>query len=128
DRGHRRRSLRPAHARRRRNGVTRSGRGVSGRFVLGLGGHRPGARPVDAMREYLDGMDKAELALASPRPRRVLAALGPKMLDLAAERPDGAHPYFVPPEHTARAPTSRLNKPSSSTPIWRPRSASPASM
>ncbi|HKN54799.1 MAG TPA: TIGR03620 family F420-dependent LLM class oxidoreductase [Amycolatopsis sp.] len=73
-----------------------------GRFVLGLGGHRPGARPVDAMREYLDGMDKAELALASPRPRRVLAALGPKMLDLAAERTDGAHPYFVPPEHTAR--------------------------
>ena len=86
--------------------ATRSlGEAYPGRFVLGLGGHRPGARPLDALREYLDGMDKAELLLPqpSPRPRRVLAALGPKMLDLAAERTDGAHPYFVPPEHTAAA-------------------------
>ena len=81
-----------------------------GRFVLGLGGHRPGARPVDAMREYLDGMDKAELVLASPRPRRVLAALGPKMLDLAAERTDGAHPYFVPPEHTGASRRGRPHR------------------
>ncbi|MGW4061240.1 TIGR03620 family F420-dependent LLM class oxidoreductase [Amycolatopsis sp. NPDC004747] len=82
------------------------GEAYPGRFVAGLGGHRPGARPLTALREYLDGMDAAEppgLPQPSPRPRRVLAALGPKLLVLAAERADGAHPYFVPPEHTAMA-------------------------
>ncbi|WIY02710.1 TIGR03620 family F420-dependent LLM class oxidoreductase [Amycolatopsis mongoliensis] len=82
------------------------GEAYPGRFVAGLGGHRPGARPLTALREYLDGMDSAELPglpQPAPRPRRVLAALGPKLLDLAAERADGAHPYFVPPEHTAMA-------------------------
>lgn len=81
------------------------GEAFPGRFVLGLGGHRLGARPVEALRDYLDEMDKAELMIPqpSPRPRRVLAALGPKMLDLARERTDGVHPYFVPPEHTAAA-------------------------
>lgn len=82
------------------------GEAYPSRFVAGLGGHRPGARPLAALREYLDGMDAAELPglpPPSPRPRRVLAALGPKMLDLAAERTDGAHTYFVPPEHTAMA-------------------------
>ena len=86
-----------------------------GRFVLGLGvSHQPMveglrgqsyARPLTAMREYLEGMDGAMYAAAEPvePPRRVLAALGPKMLALAAERADGAHPYNVPPEHTARA-------------------------
>jgi len=86
-----------------------------GRFVLGLGvSHQPMveglrgqsyARPLTAMRAYLDGMDGAMYAAAEPAepPRRVLAALGPKMLGLAAERTDGAHPYNVPPEHTARA-------------------------
>jgi probable F420-dependent oxidoreductase len=86
-----------------------------GRFVLGLGvSHQPmveGLRgqtygpPLTAMREYLDRMDSAMYAAAEPAepPRRVLAALGPKMLALAAERTDGAHPYNVPPEHTARA-------------------------
>jgi len=86
-----------------------------GRFVLGLGvSHQPiveglrgrsYARPLTAMREYLDGMDRAMYAATEPTeaPRRVLAALGPKMLALAAERTDGAHPYNVPPEHTARA-------------------------
>ena len=85
------------------------GEAFPGRFVLGLGGHLPGSRPVEALRDYLDEMDKAELMIPqpSPRPRRVLAALGPKMLDLARERTDGAHPYFVPPEHTAAA-RSRL--------------------
>lgn len=85
------------------------------RFVLGLGvSHQPAVeglrkhsyeRPYSTMVEYLDAMD-ASLFLASPpaaSPRRVLAALGPKMLRLAAERADGAHPYFVPPEHTAIA-------------------------
>jgi probable F420-dependent oxidoreductase len=86
-----------------------------GRFVLGLGvSHQPmieGLRhqtygpPLTAMREYLDRMDGALYVAAEPTvpPTRVLAALGPKMLALAAERADGAHPYNVPPEHTARA-------------------------
>ena len=85
------------------------------RFVLGLGvshiplveqirGHRYG-KPVASMRAYLDGMDRAPYRAVPPpvRPIRVLAALGPQMLRLAAERADGAHPYFVPPEHTRRA-------------------------
>jgi probable F420-dependent oxidoreductase len=86
-----------------------------GRFVLGLGvSHQPmveGLRgqaygpPITAMREYLDRMDTSTYVAAEPAepPRRVLAALGPKMLALAAERADGAHPYNVPPEHTAQA-------------------------
>ena len=86
-----------------------------GRFVLGLGvSHQPMVegmrgqtyeRPLAAMREYLERMDTAMYAAAEPSeaPRRVLAALGPKMLALSAERTDGAHPYNVPPEHTARA-------------------------
>ncbi len=86
-----------------------------GRFLLGLGvshiplveevrGHKYG-KPVASMRAYLDGMDRAPYRAAPPsvKPVRVLAALGPKMLRLAAERAGGAHPYFVPPEHTARA-------------------------
>jgi probable F420-dependent oxidoreductase len=86
-----------------------------GRFLLGLGvshvplveqirGHTYG-KPVASMRAYLDGMDHAPYRAITPanRPARVLAALGPRMLQLAAERADGAHPYFVPPEHTARA-------------------------
>ncbi len=57
------------------------------------------------MREYLDAMDAApyEGPVADPAPARVLAALGPKMLELARDRTAGAHPYFVTPEHTARA-------------------------
>lgn len=86
-----------------------------GRFLLGLGvshiplveqvrGHRYG-KPVASMRAFLDGMDRAPYRAAPPtvNPFRVLAALGPGMLRLAAERAGGAHPYFVPPEHTARA-------------------------
>ena len=57
------------------------------------------------MRAYLDAMDAAQYA--APEPTRpvplVLAALGPKMLELAAQRADGAHPYFVPVEHTPLA-------------------------
>jgi probable F420-dependent oxidoreductase len=85
------------------------------RFLLGLGvSHQPmveGLRgatygpPLTAMREYLQQMDDALFLAAPPAspPRRVLAALGPKMLELARERTDGAHPYLVTPEHTARA-------------------------
>ena len=85
------------------------------RFLLGLGvshiplvervrGHSYG-KPVTSMRTYLDGMDRAPYRAVPPSvsPVRVLAALGPQMLRLAAERAGGAHPYFVPPEHTARA-------------------------
>lgn len=86
-----------------------------GRFLLGLGvshvplveklrGHRY-EKPVSTMRAYLDAMDQApyEAVAPSAEPIRILAALGPKMLQLAAERADGAHPYNGNPEHTARA-------------------------
>lgn len=88
---------------------------TGGRFVLGIGvshahlvsklrGHEYG-RPVPTMRGYLDAMDHALYrAVGPPAPVPiVLAALRPKMLALAAERAQGAHPYFVTPEHTARA-------------------------
>ena len=57
------------------------------------------------MVEYLDAMDSALFFAAPPAtaPRRVLAALGPKMLKLSAQRGLGAHPYFVPVEHTLGA-------------------------
>ena len=61
-------------------------------------------RPLEYMRGYLDAMDAARYdAPGERRPPRVLAALGDGMLRLAAERADGAHSYFVPVEHTARA-------------------------
>jgi probable F420-dependent oxidoreductase len=85
------------------------------RFLLGLGvshvplveqlrGHRYD-KPVATMQAYLDAMDKApyRAALPSSKPLRVLAALGPKMLQLSVERADGAHPYNSTPEHTAQA-------------------------
>jgi probable F420-dependent oxidoreductase len=83
------------------------GLGVShARLVEGLRGHQY-QRPLTAMRRYLDAMDEAASAYRAvkplKRPSRVLAALGPKMLALAAERADGAHPYLVTPEHTAKA-------------------------
>jgi len=83
------------------------GLGVShARLVEGLRGHQY-QRPLTAMRRYLDAMDEAAAAYRAvkppKRPTRVLAALGPEMLALAAERADGAHPYLVPPEHTAKA-------------------------
>ncbi|HKA15924.1 MAG TPA: TIGR03620 family F420-dependent LLM class oxidoreductase [Myxococcota bacterium] len=89
-----------------------------GRFLLGLGcSHRPLTQPLfareyepplRAMREYLDRMDGgiAFPGTAGGPPSagpRVLAALGPKMLALARDRAHGAHPYFMPPEHTRRA-------------------------
>ncbi|MGC0327660.1 putative F420-dependent oxidoreductase [Streptomyces sp. SAI-170] len=90
-----------------------------GRYLLGLGGHRVDdtvhhldgypmparGRAVHTMRAYLDSMDAVPEhgPRPDPAPRRVLAALGPKMLGLAAERTWGAHSYFVPVEHTAHA-------------------------
>jgi probable F420-dependent oxidoreductase len=85
------------------------------RFLLGLGvSHQPAVEglrghtygpPLQAMREYLDRMDAGLFFAAQPsvEPQRVLAALGPRMLALAAKRSSGAHPYFVPVEHTAVA-------------------------
>jgi probable F420-dependent oxidoreductase len=83
------------------------GLGVShARLIEGLRGHRY-ERPLTTMRRYLVAMDEAAEAYRAVRPEerpaRVLAALGPKMLALAGERADGAHPYLVPPEHTAKA-------------------------
>lgn len=77
-----------------------------GRFLLGLGvSHAPLAadyrRPYAKMVAFLDQLDAAEPPV--PPGRRVLAALGPRMLALSAERAAGAHPYFVPVEHTAAA-------------------------
>lgn len=88
-----------------------------GRFVLGVGvshalsieplGYDQSdyVRPLQRMRDYLDRMDAADLAAPAPdaAPPRLLAALRPRMLRLAAERALGAHPFFVTPEHTARA-------------------------
>jgi len=84
------------------------------RFLLGIGvSHSPSVarrggryeRPWTKMRDYLDAMDRAPSSALEPEaePRRMLAALGPRMLELAAERSLGAHPYFVPVEHTAFA-------------------------
>src|SRR6266446_3454006 len=85
------------------------------RFLLGIGvSHRPivhglrghdYTRPYDFMLAYLDAMDAAPFMGPAPPtpPERVIGALHPKMLRLSAERAAGAHPYFVPPEHTRRA-------------------------
>lgn len=80
------------------------GMGVSHAPMVGMRGHDY-ARPLTAMREYLDAMDRAPFMAVPPssEPERVIGALAPKMLKLAAERTRGAHPYFVPPEHTRRA-------------------------
>jgi probable F420-dependent oxidoreductase len=86
-----------------------------GRFVLGIGVSHPhlvdGVRgheykkPVPAMREYLDAMEKALFLAREPAEEApiVLAALRPLMLKLSATRTRGAHTYLVNPEHTQRA-------------------------
>jgi probable F420-dependent oxidoreductase len=81
------------------------------RFLLGIGvshaplidSKQPGRyrKPLAATRSFLDGLDSAQQPV--PVKSRVLAALGPKMLELAKTRSAGAHPYLVTPEHTARA-------------------------
>lgn len=86
-----------------------------GRLILGLGvshaelvsglRHHDYGKPLSTMRNYLEAM--TESFYAGPQPAQqglmVLAALREKMLGLAGEKADGAHPYFVTPEHTARA-------------------------
>ena len=86
-----------------------------GRFLLGIGvshaptvtglrGHIYG-KPVTTMREYLQAMHAAPYLAPDPpeRPLTIVAALGPRMMALSGELADGAHPYNVPPEHTAEA-------------------------
>jgi probable F420-dependent oxidoreductase len=96
------------------NGGRALGEAYPGRFVLAIGvSHAPSVRtrggaygkPVETMRAYLDAMAAAAYTApeaAEPVPL-VLAALGPRMLELAAERADGALPYFVPVDETAIA-------------------------
>src|SRR6266852_4546379 len=87
----------------------------NGHFLLGVGvshaptvntlrGHAYG-KPVATMRAYLEAMRSATYAAPPPPepPSTIIAALGPRMLALAAELADGAHPYNVPPQHTAEA-------------------------
>ena len=97
------------------NGARTLASASQGRFVLGLGvSHKPMvedarghdyAHPVAAMRSYLEAISAA--VMLSPegtlQPPRLIAALGPAMLELAAELADGALPYLVTPEHTATA-------------------------
>ncbi len=96
------------------NGARALGEAYPSRFILGLGvSHatsvisRGGTygRPVETMRAYLGAMAAAPYGAPEPDPPVpfVLAALGPRMLELAAERADGAHQYFVPVEHTTFA-------------------------
>lgn len=84
-----------------------------GRFLLALGvSHKPSVakrggdydRPYSAMAAYLDEMDAAPYNPPHPAEApRIIGALHPRMLGLAANRTAGAHPYFTPPEHTADA-------------------------
>lgn len=75
-----------------------------GRFLLGVGVGHPEhtqeyRKPYDALVGYLDELDAAHV----PTSRRVIAALGPRVLALSAQRSAGAHPYLTTPEHTAKA-------------------------
>jgi probable F420-dependent oxidoreductase len=96
------------------NGANTLNEAYDERFLLGLGvshapivnarGHRY-AKPLTAMRTYLEAIDQHTYTAPGPEHPSpvVLAALRPKMLELARERTAGAHPYFVPPSHTAEA-------------------------
>ena len=96
------------------SGAMALGEAWPGRFVLGLGvSHAPSVarrgstyeHPIARMKDYLDGITAASFVgpPADPEVPVVLAALGPQMLRLAASRTSGAHPYFVPVEHTRTA-------------------------
>lgn len=98
-----------------RQGADTLSKGFPGRFILGLGvSHAPAVeglgrsydRPYSAMERYLDEMDHPaghQADAPGERAVRVLAALGPRMLELSRDEADGAHPYFSPVEHTAFA-------------------------
>jgi probable F420-dependent oxidoreductase len=100
------------------NGARALQEAYADRFLCGIGvSHKPTIdarlgggyeKPLSRMRAYLEAMDKAPYVgpnRKDPPAPRVLAALGPQMLRLAAERSLGAHPYFVPLEHTTIART-----------------------
>lgn len=75
-----------------------------GRFLLGIGAGHPELiaeykKPYDALTQYLDKLDEYGV----PENRRIVAALGPQVLKLAARRSAGAHPYLTTPTHTAQA-------------------------
>jgi len=101
------------------------------RLLLGLGSSHaplvestlrvPYARPYSKMVEYLDALDEAEAPV--PAEMRMLAALGPRMLSLARTRAAAAHPYLVPPEHTAAA--ARRSASASRSPRSRPWCSAP---
>jgi probable F420-dependent oxidoreductase len=81
-------------------------RDFPGRLLLGIGIGHPEAtsdytKPLETMRNFFDGLDAADAPV--PHDELCAAALGPKMLDLSAERSLGTHPYFVPVEHTRYA-------------------------
>ncbi|MBV9796370.1 MAG: TIGR03620 family F420-dependent LLM class oxidoreductase [Actinobacteria bacterium] len=106
-----------------RQGADTLSKGFPGRFILGLGvAHRPAveslgrsyAKPYSAMERYLEEMDhpaghpgagpgEAPADAPGDRAVRVLAALGPRMLELSRDEADGAHPYFSPVDHTSFA-------------------------
>ena len=85
-----------------------------GRFILGMGvGHKPVVanrghtydKPYSYMKQYLPQLKEALSMRPSQAQQQIpllIAALHPKMLELAATQTDGTHPYFVPPEHTAK--------------------------
>jgi probable F420-dependent oxidoreductase len=93
------------------NGARGLSEAYPGRFLLGIGvSHAPLVaarggeyrRPLTTMGSYLDAMDGSAYSPGRSAPR-MLAALAPKMLELAGSRAAGAHTYFVPPEHTTIA-------------------------
>ncbi len=88
--------LTAAHGRRLLMGI-----GVSHAPLIDHGSPGRYTRPLAQMREYLDGIDASPVPV--PSDERVLAALGPMMLALAADRTAGTHPYLVTPDHTAVA-------------------------
>lgn len=96
------------------NGANALAEAFPGRFILGLGiSHVPEVKtrgltyqkPLETMRSYLESMEQARLrAPGPPQPLpRLLAALAPRMLELARAKTDGSHPYFVPVSHTTFA-------------------------
>ncbi len=87
------------------NGRFLLGMGISHPFIVeGMRGHTY-AKPVATMRSYLEAMSQLDYAGPAPteKPLTVIAALGPKMLELARDMADGAHPFSTTPEHTAMA-------------------------
>ena len=88
------------------NGRFLLGMGASHAFIVeGMRGHAHWGRPVATMRAYLEAMAAIDYAGPPPaeRPTTVIAALGPKMLELARDHADGAHPFATTPDHTRMA-------------------------